>query len=655
MRIAFVIQDLFSQGAQYATALMVRGFISKGYDVDLIVSKFHADLLAEGKKPFAIPESARVMVLANRRASRNIRELRRYLKATDSSAVIAMCSTYVEALAMAAIGLRRRPKLIAIEHGITFGLREDWSLKPRLRLFSRRGLMMAVVRHAIDRWGAVSARVAEEMTRVYGISREKIDVVYNPATDEEFFKLAAEGPQHPWLREKKCKTIVTGGSFTDDKNHLLLIEAVHRVNETQQLRLIIYGKGPLQEKYESLIRKYHLEDVVSLPGFTHNLPAEIKASDGYVCSSQIESFAIAPVQAMACGVPVICCDCPCGPREILADGKYGRLVPTGDVEAMTAAVRDLAHGKIPVAPAEVWQRFSVERITERYERAIGMVRLSDVQWLQPYKRSSYQFFQEWATEAWRQGGGSVRRCHQSIPWKLKMIIAKLGLAFSLPKALKSGKRLILPCGGWPAYWAWPWCYRYEIIPLMWDCWPKYWPKLPRSIRRLGVRKIFCTSSQTAAYIREQCPEIDAVWIPEGIKVEEYPMGPALSERQTDVMRFGRDVNGKLLYPTQADLTAAMRDAKVMICRPRCDTHPDEAGNLETLTQRYWEGMLSGCVIVGRAPRELVDFCGYNPVLSEMPEHPEDYQGLVDRNRKFAEEHAGWDNRMSIIRKTLGLK
>lgn len=41
MKISFIIQDLFQQGAQYVTAMMLRGFVDKGYDVNLLVSKLH--------------------------------------------------------------------------------------------------------------------------------------------------------------------------------------------------------------------------------------------------------------------------------------------------------------------------------------------------------------------------------------------------------------------------------------------------------------------------------------------------------------------------------------------------------------------------------------------------------------------------------------
>ena len=88
---------------------------------------------------------------------------------------------------------------------------------------------------------------------------------------------------------------------------------------------------------------------------------------------------------------------------------------------------------------------------------------------------------------------------------------------------------------------WSWCYRYEIVPVMWDCWPKYWPHLPRFIQRNHVQTIFCTSSQTSEYVRKSCPGVNAVWLPEGIDVESYPMGQPLADRPVDVLEMGRQM------------------------------------------------------------------------------------------------------------------
>lgn len=303
---------------------------------------------------------------------------------------------------------------------------------------------------------------------------------------------------------------------------------------------------------------------------------------------------------------------------------------------------------------------------------------SDFLVLRPRRVESHQFFREWFADACVRAGARVH-FDFDLPWNVKLVLGKLGLCFPL----FCGKKLLVLSGGRPEYFAWPWCYFHEIVPVVWDCWPKYRLRLVRFVQRNRVRTIFCTSSQTADFVRAECPNVNAVWLPEGIDVNSYPCGPRLADRPVDILEmgrvmpkvhdainqadFGRSIKhlypqGKLLFPDFDSLTKGMRDSKIGICYPRCDTHPEIAGNVETMTQRYWEFMLSGTLIAGRAPRELVEFCGYNPVV-ELNDHPvetlkailEDparYQVLVDRNRMFAVAQASWDSRMAIIKEHL---
>ena len=117
--------------------------------------------------------------------------------------------------------------------------------------------------------------------------------------------------------------------------------------------------------------------------------------------------------------------------------------------------------------------------------------------------------------------------------------------------------------------------------------------------------------------------------------------------------------GKFIY-TNEQLYEAMGDAKVTVALPRSITQPEIAGDIETLTQRYWECMFSRMVMVGHAPQELIDFIGYNPVIelsdkispeeqiADVIEHIEDYQVLVDKNRETAEKLGSWDVRMKWL-------
>jgi hypothetical protein len=100
--------------------------------------------------------------------------------------------------------------------------------------------------------------------------------------------------------------------------------------------------------------------------------------------------------------------------------------------------------------------------------------------------------------------------------------------------------------------------------------------------------------------------------------------------------------------------------KVMVCFPQCDTNPFRGGNVETLTQRYWEAMLSGCLMIGRAPQELIDFIGYNPVINVNWQNPKEqlknildnifeYQEMVDKNYDCALQYSPWEKRIEVIR------
>jgi len=69
-----------------------------------------------------------------------------------------------------------------------------------------------------------------------------------------------------------------------------------------------------------------------MPGFVSNPYKYMGKANVFVLSSIYEGFANVLVEALACGIPVVSTDCESGPREILDNGKYGKLVPVGDAE-----------------------------------------------------------------------------------------------------------------------------------------------------------------------------------------------------------------------------------------------------------------------------------------------------------------------------------
>jgi glycosyltransferase involved in cell wall biosynthesis len=103
------------------------------------------------------------------------------------------------------------------------------------------------------------------------------------------------------------------------------------------LRLI--GEGPHRAELEALVRELGVQDSVDFTGFQANPLPDLAAADLFVLSSRFEgSGGLVLLEALALGVPIVAVDCPSGPRRLLSDGRYGRLVPSEDVDALAAAL-----------------------------------------------------------------------------------------------------------------------------------------------------------------------------------------------------------------------------------------------------------------------------------------------------------------------------
>ena len=107
--------------------------------------------------------------------------------------------------------------------------------------------------------------------------------------------------------------------------------------------LDIYGSGPLLGELTTLRETLQLGDLVRFHGaIAHEaVPAAVRDLDVFLLASETESFGVAAVEAMACGVPVIASDAP-GFVEVLDGGRFGLLYPRGDVRALADLMYELA-------------------------------------------------------------------------------------------------------------------------------------------------------------------------------------------------------------------------------------------------------------------------------------------------------------------------
>ena len=292
----------------------------------------------------------------------------------------------------------------------------------------------------------------------------------------------------------------------------------------------------------------------------------------------------------------------------------------------------------------------------------------------PYIYKGASNFKYYPCEAWEKIGGKVS-------WNFypPQFLHSLIYRITLPSVFKNKKeaRLRFVSGYSIQFDTFPDYAFYEVIPLIWDCWPKQVENVAAFFRKHQVKTAIFTSSQTADVFRRLFPQMNIQTITEGIKIDLYSPGNVLSDRKIDILEIGRkDGNffksplpeginhiktGNFARTFQSDeeFRAALADTKVTVTVPRCDVDKKTAGNIETLTQRYWECMLSRIVMVGRAPKKLINLIGYNPVIdwdgndasplvSDILENIGKYQDLVNRNYETAKKMASWEMRMKDI-------
>jgi glycosyltransferase involved in cell wall biosynthesis len=109
-----------------------------------------------------------------------------------------------------------------------------------------------------------------------------------------------------------------------------------------------------------------LQEHVDFVGFSANPYAYLSRASVFALSSAWEGLPITLIEALGLGVPIVSTDCPSGPREILDNGKWGRLVPVGDHLALAQALLSELDSPHASRPAEALSRFQLSTVVDQY-------------------------------------------------------------------------------------------------------------------------------------------------------------------------------------------------------------------------------------------------------------------------------------------------
>ena len=171
----------------------------------------------------------------------------------------------------------------------------------------------------------------------------------------------------------KAKRVIAVGRYVYQKGFDLLLQAWAKIEKHfPDWELAIYGMGD-RSPYENLARQLGVDmNRCHLNGSTQNIRKEYLESSLFVFSSRFEGFGMVLIEAMACGLPVVSFDCPCGPKDIVSHDEDGLLVPSGDIDKLANAMSqlmdsyELRHQMAKNAICNV-RRFQIDEIADRWQ------------------------------------------------------------------------------------------------------------------------------------------------------------------------------------------------------------------------------------------------------------------------------------------------
>jgi N-acetyl-alpha-D-glucosaminyl L-malate synthase BshA len=229
---------------------------------------------------------------------------------------------------------------------------------------------LPITRFSIEKSDGVtapSAYLAQATRDNFGITRD-LEVIPN-FVDTDHFSPGAPPSGAP----VPMPTIVHSSNFRPLKRVDDVLAVFERLRRGRRCRLALLGDGPERPRIEAEVRARGLGDDVEFLGEQRDVVATLRRAQLFILPSETESFGLAALEALACGVPVVASRAG-GLPEVVRDGEDGFLLPVGDVDAMAAkAASILDDGALQrrlsaTARAGAVSRFSRAPMVTRYEK-----------------------------------------------------------------------------------------------------------------------------------------------------------------------------------------------------------------------------------------------------------------------------------------------
>lgn len=365
MKIAIFLPTLNGGGAERVMVTLANAFAARGFVVELVLASARGPYLRD------VSRTVRVVDLHARRVIGALLPLAHYLRCERPVAILSALGHANVVTLLARKLARVSTRVVVSERGLISG---EYALANGVTAHLSYWLIRQLYLGA-DGVCTVSLAAAHDLAAFASLPLQRVQTIYNPFDLMRIAQLAAEAVEHPWFGSGQPPVVLAIGRMNEAKDFPILIRAFAQLRTQRAVRLVILGEGELRPALQDLLIQLCLDsDVVQMPGFVANPFAWLARCSLFVLSSRREGLPGALIEAMACGAPVVSTDCLSGPAEILENGRWGRLVPVGDADALAQAMAAALDAPAAERP-DVRLRaadFEQERAVDAYLRILGM-------------------------------------------------------------------------------------------------------------------------------------------------------------------------------------------------------------------------------------------------------------------------------------------
>ncbi|EOA3407072.1 glycosyltransferase family 4 protein [Enterococcus hirae] len=244
--------------------------------------------------------------------------------------------------------LHKQTKIIYTAHGFQFfkgGRKRDWLLfYPIERILASQTDVLVTINE-------------EDYTRAKKMGFKIVKKIPGVGVDIHKFRPCSEKINNSNLDKL---ILLSVGELNNNKNHILVLEAIMNLINKQDIEYWICGTGTNEDKYLEYINKNHLVREVKLLGYRSDINDILEKAHIFVFPSFREGLSVSVIEAMAKGKPVLASNIR-GNRDLIDNGKGGILFNPASSDQLTKILTDCMVNKEKL---DEFGRYNLEKVKE---------------------------------------------------------------------------------------------------------------------------------------------------------------------------------------------------------------------------------------------------------------------------------------------------